>query len=82
MVHDAFSVTLFKAVGSWQLSGVKVRRHSPPISHIFFADDSLLFLKVDRAEISVVKDLLRDYCEASGQRINFLKLRFYSRRIC
>lgn len=81
MVQDVLSSALCKAVDYGLLSGVKAKQISPLISHIFFVDDSLLFLKANGREVSILKDILRDYCVASGQLINFLKLEiFFSKR--
>ena len=40
------------------------------ISHLFFADDSLLFYKVSSQECQHLIDILRLYEAASGQKIN------------
>lgn len=43
------------------------------VSHLFFADDSLLFFKADRKECETVMEILMKYEKVSGQRINFEK---------
>ena len=43
------------------------------ISHLLFADDSLLFFKANRESADQVKDVLHIYCRASVQRINMDK---------
>jgi hypothetical protein len=43
---------------------------APMVSHLLFADDSLLFFRVDRESADAVMDVLNIYCQASGQRIN------------
>ena len=55
------------------LHGVKVSREAPSISHLFFADDSFIFIKADASECEVLNDILRAYENASGQKINFEK---------
>jgi hypothetical protein len=40
------------------------------LSHLFFADDSLLFCKANMAEWTNVKDALEIYEKASGQMVN------------
>ncbi|KAM1815535.1 hypothetical protein FF1_000031 [Malus domestica] len=47
--------------------------HGPPISHIFFADDTLIFLKADKANCNNLSRLLASYCSASGQAVNLQK---------
>ncbi|XP_050222174.1 uncharacterized protein LOC126672268 [Mercurialis annua] len=43
------------------------------ISHLFFADDSLLFAREDVDEVKEIKGILEIYGKASGQVINFDK---------
>ena len=42
----------------------------PRVTHLFFANDSILFCKVTPDECQVLKLILRRYEEASGQKIN------------
>lgn len=44
-----------------------------PISHILFADDLLLFGRVDESTIFSVRETLKIFCAMSGQKINELK---------
>ena len=55
------------------LTGLKIARGSPAISHLLFADDSLFFCKANRQECEVILQILKDYECASGQQINFSK---------
>lgn len=55
------------------LNGVKICREAPSISHLFFADDSLIFIKAEESECRILKDIFIDYESASGQKINFDK---------
>ena len=52
---------------------MKITRHYPTLSHLFFADDVLLFLKADTQECKSVLEVLDIYCRASGQQVNFDK---------
>ena len=42
-------------------------------SHIFSADDTLIFLRADEKNCTNLVKLLRRYCDASGQEVNLLK---------
>ncbi|XP_073121252.1 uncharacterized protein [Henckelia pumila] len=53
--------------------GVKIANSCPPISHLFFADDSLIFFKANLQEGVNLRNFLRRYEQASGQLINFEK---------
>lgn len=55
------------------LSGMKVRRDCPVLSHLMFADDVLLFLKADVSQCHIVLKILDIYGKTSGQSINFAK---------
>ncbi|XP_024044748.1 uncharacterized protein LOC112100221 [Citrus clementina] len=55
------------------LHGVKVARSAPSISHLFFADDYLLFFKANLNEARIIKGLLAIYGAASGQQVNYKK---------
>ncbi|XP_057248279.1 uncharacterized protein LOC125493714 [Beta vulgaris subsp. vulgaris] len=70
---EAFSALLSKAAGDGLIHGARVCRSAPRISHLFFADDSILFTRATLQECSVVADILSTYERASGQKINFDK---------
>ncbi|KAF7151111.1 hypothetical protein RHSIM_Rhsim02G0142900 [Rhododendron simsii] len=62
------------------IHGVKICCNGPPISHLLFADDTVVFCKAKRSELQVVDSILKDYRNASGQLINFQKSSmFFSR---
>ncbi|KAL5854197.1 hypothetical protein ACOSQ4_003999 [Xanthoceras sorbifolium] len=70
---EGLTSLLSKAEFENNLHGIKVARNAPAVSHLFFADDSLVFLRASRCEGMVLKDILRAYEAASGQSINFEK---------
>ncbi|KAL5568655.1 hypothetical protein UlMin_025230 [Ulmus minor] len=43
------------------------------VSHLLFADDSFMFLSANRRNFEVLFGILRLYCDASGQLVNFEK---------
>ena len=46
---------------------------APMISHLLFADDSLLFFRASMENAQEINDVLRVYCRASGQQVNMDK---------
>lgn len=56
------------AQGSWK--PMKISTHGPTISHLFFADDVLLFTKATTDQVRRITNLLEIFCSFSGLRIN------------
>jgi hypothetical protein len=61
--------------GSWK--GIKVSRQGPTFSHIFFADNLVLFAKATKANCRTINKVLNTFCQASGQKINNSKSCIY-----
>ena len=52
------------------IRGIAICRRAPQLSHLFFADDSIIFCRAKMVECSKIWDVLLDYEAASGQKIN------------
>ena len=61
---------LAKAVASGEIRGISICRGGPRLTHLFFADDSLLFCRASVQECMHIQDLLSTYEDASGQKLN------------
>ena len=59
------------------MEGVVVCRGGPSISHLFFADDSLIFCKASLEECDALQHVLKVYEESSGQQLNRAKTLFF-----
>ena len=69
---------LTKAEEMGVIQGIRVARNASSISHLFFfADDCFIFCNAKLKEAREVKNLLEDYCDISGQLINFDKYAVY-----
>jgi hypothetical protein len=55
---------------------------APTVSHLLFVDDSLLFFRANRESALEVYDVLRLYCNASGQRVNMEKSSIHFAKGC
>ena len=61
---------LQKAEMEGKIKGVAISRYGPRVSHLFFADDSVLFCRATKAECQRVLDILAIYERGTGQKIN------------
>lgn len=52
---------------------LKASRNEPPISHLFFADDLLLFREASVHQAKCMEGVLSSFCNISGQRVNLAK---------
>jgi hypothetical protein len=64
---------LKEAEGHGVLSGLKICPRAPSLSHLFFANDSVVLMKAWREEAVVLKEILQLYENCSGQCINVEK---------
>jgi hypothetical protein len=55
------------------INGLAIAQNAPKISHLFFADDSIIFCKANKAEASQLKEVFEEYPRISGQKINLDK---------
>lgn len=55
------------------LSGIKIARGAPVLTHMFFADDSYIYCKANADMTVNICQLLHVYKKASGQKINQTK---------
>jgi hypothetical protein len=72
-VAEGLSKVLQQENRNRTVHGLKVCRNAPVVSHLLFADDSLLFFRAHERQASSVKEALIRYCTATGQLINFDK---------
>uniref|UniRef100_A0A2N9G6K5 Reverse transcriptase domain-containing protein n=1 Tax=Fagus sylvatica TaxID=28930 RepID=A0A2N9G6K5_FAGSY len=73
LVNEGLHSLIQKAKLAGELQGVSISRGGPKITHLFFADDSLLFCKATTQDVTRIQNILNEYEMASGQQINRLK---------
>ncbi|XP_019178133.1 PREDICTED: uncharacterized protein LOC109173350 [Ipomoea nil] len=71
--YDRLSLLLQQVQTNCLVHGCRVTRGAPPISHLFFADDSLLFFRANHQEANQIKNCLSIYESLSGQMVNYQK---------
>lgn len=61
--------------GRW--CGLKISRYGPVISHLFFADDMVLFAEATEEQMGTIKRCLNLFEEASGQKVSLQKSQMF-----
>jgi hypothetical protein len=84
LAAEGLSCLLKSKVQSSAFKGIKVAASAPKptVSHLLFADDSLLLFKADLENAREIKDVLQTYCRASGQQINLDKSSIHFAKGC
>ena len=77
IVSEALSLHITKAVNENDLLGISLSRGSPILSHLFFVDDALFFLKGTLLNCQQLGTIFNEYCTAFGQLINIDKSSIY-----
>ncbi|KAA3487439.1 reverse transcriptase [Gossypium australe] len=62
-------------IGRWE--PIKLSRSGPAISHLFFADDLVIFCKAHIGQAWLLKSILDQFCEVSGHKISTRKSNIY-----
>ncbi|CAL5323657.1 unnamed protein product [Camellia sinensis] len=73
IVAEGLNILMNRALEEGIIRGVKVGVNEVVISHLQFADDSIIFCEADLDQIVFIKRILRCFEILSGMRINFHK---------
>ncbi|CAL1388700.1 unnamed protein product [Linum trigynum] len=66
--------------GTWKT--IRISANGPALSHLFFADDLILFGESSMQQVSTIMQCLDDFSAASGQQVSKPKSRvFFSKNI-
>ncbi|XP_019150554.1 PREDICTED: uncharacterized protein LOC109147346 [Ipomoea nil] len=65
------AINVLVNTGRWK--GIKASREGPLVSHLFFADDMILFKEATVDQALEMKDCLSSFYTSSGQKMNFHK---------
>jgi hypothetical protein len=67
---EGFSALLRRAQRDKQITGVGFGPQGPTVTHLLFADDSIVFLEATKESMLALKNVLQAYEISSGQRVN------------
>ena len=67
------SALIKKPVADGHVEGIAICRGGPELSHLFFANDSLIFCNASLSECNSLQCILHIYEQASGQQLNRAK---------
>ncbi|KAL0449729.1 UNVERIFIED_CONTAM: hypothetical protein Slati_1529300 [Sesamum latifolium] len=70
---EAFSCLIQQAETQGVIQGIRISPKAPSISHLLFADDTLLFCEATDSQMEGIRSILELYAKASGQEVNFSK---------
>ncbi|WVZ81974.1 hypothetical protein U9M48_029297 [Paspalum notatum var. saurae] len=70
LCQEDFAALLNKAEAEGRITGVKICPNAPSISHLLFADDSLILVRANRENAMQLQSILDMYETCSGQVIN------------
>ncbi|CAL1380641.1 unnamed protein product [Linum trigynum] len=74
---ERLSHRIDKAVRDKLWNPIRLSPNGPALTHLFFADDLVLFAEAKISQVKIIKQCLDEFCESSGQRVNFAKSIIY-----
>lgn len=77
MCMERLSQTISKSVASIHWEPIKLGKRGPPFSHLFFADDLIIFSSTSPSQIQLIQTILAEFCQASGQVVSQNKSRIH-----
>lgn len=64
-------------VAKRECKGIKITRSGPVLSHIFFADDLILFGETTHTQARIMEEILSLFCVMSSQKVNLNKSKLF-----
>ncbi|KAL8123355.1 hypothetical protein AgCh_011356 [Apium graveolens] len=79
LVVEILSKMLTQASNIGAFKGISLAADEQPISHLQFADDTVIFMEDKLENVVAIKSILHDFHLLMGLKINFSKSRLYSK---
>uniref|UniRef100_A0A803Q9F4 Reverse transcriptase domain-containing protein n=1 Tax=Cannabis sativa TaxID=3483 RepID=A0A803Q9F4_CANSA len=73
LCHEVLSKLLLRQQGLKNLQGITISRSAPAISHLMFADDTILFARANKQNVDTILKCINTYEAWSGQKCNLSK---------
>ena len=67
---EGLSGLIKKAEEKDNIRGIRICRGAPAVSHLFFADDTLMLIKASASHAECLQQILSLYQDVSGQMVN------------
>ncbi|KAH1057051.1 hypothetical protein J1N35_035116 [Gossypium stocksii] len=64
-------------ISSGEWNPIRLSRRGPNLSHLFFADDLVIFSRADLTHCGLFKTFLSNFCELSGHKVNARKTNIF-----
>lgn len=74
---ERLSHTIKDEVAQGRWNGVRLSRYGPNLTHLFFADDLVLFAEASQEQITTIAQCLDRFSKASGQKVSLSKSQIY-----
>nr|KYP67620.1 LINE-1 reverse transcriptase isogeny [Cajanus cajan] len=75
---EKLGLLINQAVFDHRWQPIKISKEGPSISHLFFADDCLLFIKARNSQVRLMQIIIDEFCTKSGLKINVEKSRAFA----
>lgn len=69
---------IYSAIDSFNRLPIRLSSTGPPLSHLFFVDDLILFGYADKRQAKIIKGVLDNFCDFLGHKINMRKTNIFS----
>ncbi|XP_073051225.1 uncharacterized protein [Primulina eburnea] len=70
---ERLSHLICQAVENNHWKAIRLSRNGPPLSHLLFADDIVLFAEASNEQLTIIMEILNKFCSCSGETVNFQK---------